>query len=776
MARAETKMTAFSAGAEAPSAPFADPSGALFENDFQPMLLVDPATGAIADANPAACAFYGYSRGAFARMNAADINTAPESEVRAALADALAGKRTQFQFRHRLANGEIREVEDWMGPVAAGGRRLLCSMIRDITNRRETEAELRASQAMLATAERIARVGSWDWDIANSALVWSEEQCRLFGITSETFSEKYEGWMSRVHPDHQKRVQAAIDAGVSGERDYDVLYPIVFPDGTERIIHARGEVFRDESGKAIRMVGTCHDVTELQKAAAELEFANTLLAAQIENSPDGILVVDANRRVVLNNRRFGELWKIPQEVIATGRADAVLKAGTQQMKDPEAFFERVTYLYDHPDLSGNEDIEFKDGRVFDRHTTTLRDSTGKYLGRVWIFHDITGRRQAEEAIRQSQKLESVGQLTGGIAHDFNNLLGVVIGNLDLVLDGARLDERTEKLLQAALGAALRGGDLTQRLLAFSRKQSLQPKVLNLGERLMQFGTLLRRALGEQFAVEVRAAADLWPVVADASQIDNVVLNLAINARDAMPKGGTIAIEVSNARLGQDYAARHADAIPGEYVLFSIRDTGTGMPPEVLERAFEPFFTTKEVSKGSGLGLSMVYGFVKQSSGHITIDSEVGRGTTVKIYLPRAGEAAAAEAETETGELSLKTENELILVVEDNESVRNVVMTQLDSMGYRTLEADSGDAALALIDQHPDIHIMFSDVVMRGGMNGYELAAEARRRRPGLKILLTSGFEMNAAAAGPDGGEKFELLKKPYRKLDLAHKLRQILAA
>jgi PAS domain S-box-containing protein len=623
-----------------------EPFGALFDNDFQPMLLIDPETTAIVDANSAACAFYGYSRAEFVRLKKTNINVAPESEIRDLVKNAVVGHHTRSQLQHRLANGDIRDVEDWIGIVAVGRRQLLCSIVRDVTDQRRTEAALRASQVMLATAERIAQVGSWDWDIAGNTLVWSEEQCRLFGYAPEDFNEKYEGWMVCIHPDDRKRVQEAIDAAVAGQKVYDIEYPIIGPGGTKRFIHARGEVFQDKDGKSVRMVGTCHNITE--------------------------------------------------------------------------------------------------------------------------------RRSAEETLRQSQKLESVGQLTGGIAHDFNNLLGVIIGNLDLILDRRKLDAGLKKLVQAALDAALRGGDLTQRLLAFSRKQTLQSKVIYLGERLIQAGTLLRRTLGEQITVKVRAAPDLWPVVADSSQIDNVILNLAINARDAMPKGGAITIDVSNVRFDADYAARNVEVILGDYVLLAVTDTGEGMPPDVLERVFEPFFTTKEVGKGSGLGLSMVYGFVKQSNGHIKIESAVGHGTSVNIYLPRAAAAAAAEAAPENRNVNLSANGEVILVVEDNDSVRAVAVNQLASLGYRTLKAESGEAALALLDKHPEIDLMFSDVVMRGGMNGYELALEACKRRPGLRVLLTSGCEMKSAD-GLDGVEKFELLKKPYRKRDLAQMLCHLLA-
>ncbi len=623
-----------------------EPFGALFDNDFQPMLLIDPETTAIVDANSAACAFYGYSRAEFVRLKKTHINVAPESEIKNLVKNTVVAGHTRSQFQHRLANGELRDVEDWMGMVAVGSRQLLCSIIRDVTNQRRTEAALRASRgdAGHGRTHRPGRQLGLGYRPKYSGLV--RGTVPLVRLRAGGLQRKVRR-LDGVRPSRRPEARTGGNRRCSG-RPEGLRHRISghWARWDEAIIHARGEVFQDKDGKPVRMVGTCHNITE--------------------------------------------------------------------------------------------------------------------------------RRSAEETLRQSQKLELVGQLTGGIAHDFNNLLGVIIGNLDLILDRKKIDAGLKKLVQAALDAALRGGDLTQRLLAFSRKQTLQSKVIYLGERLIQAGTMLRRTLGEQITVKVRAAHDLWPVVADSSQIDNVILNLAINARDAMPKGGAITIDVSNVRFDAEYAARNVEVFLGDYVLLAVADTGEGMPPEVLERAFEPFFTTKEVGKGSGLGLSMVYGFVKQSNGHIKIESTVGRGTTVKIYLPRVAAAAAAEPAPENSKLNLSANGEMILVVEDNDSVRAVAVNQLASLGYRTLKAEGGEAALALLGKHPEIDLMFSDVVMRGGINGYELTLEACKRRPGLKVLLTSGCEMKSAD-GLDGVEKFELLKKPYRKRDLAQKLRRILA-
>ncbi len=386
--------------------------------------------------------------------------------------------------------------------------------------------------------------------------------------------------------------------------------------------------------------------------------------------------------------------------------------------------------------------------------------------------EVEDHLATEKTLRHLQKLEAVGQLTGGIAHDFNNLLGVITGNLDLIFERTDPNSKSRALVQAALDGAAHGAELTKRLLAFSRQQLLQPKAINLSASLPQTVAMLRRTLGEQIIVELRPRVALWPCVADPSQVENAILNLAINARDAMPKGGKLIIEAANCRLDGQYAATEAEVAPGDYVLLAITDTGSGMSPEVLEHAFEPFFTTKGPGEGTGLGLSMVYGFIKQSKGHIKIYSEVGHGTTVKLYLPRAQEVSVIQALPEPDDAPQGSET--ILVVEDNEALRTVTMNQLTNLGYCVLEAEDGPAALAMIQSHPEISLLFSDVVMPGGMTGLDLAHEARRRWPNLKILLASGYTSLPMANGSAETVGVELLVKPIRMRDLALKVRQVL--
>lgn len=390
-----------------------------------------------------------------------------------------------------------------------------------------------------------------------------------------------------------------------------------------------------------------------------------------------------------------------------------------------------------------------------------------------VFVDISEIKLRDQQLAQAQRLEAIGQLTGGVAHDFNNLLTIILGNAEVLVEGAGDNERLRRAAEVTVSAAERSAELVQHLLAFARQQTLRPTEVDVNRLVASMDELLRRSLRPDIRIRVALAGDLWAARADPSQIEAALLNLAINARDAMPDGGDLYIETANATLDQDYAATTSDAVPGDYVMISVSDTGTGMPPDVLARAFEPFFTTKEVGKGTGLGLSMVFGFAKQSDGHARIYSEVGHGTTVKLYLPRARSAAvAAVATARPGEAGLRG-GERILVVEDDPLVRDLVVGQLDSLGYETLNVTNGPEALDVLASGTPIDLMFSDVVMPGGINGRELARRARQLRPRLRILLTSGYTEKAVAGGGNPME-LSILSKPYGRQQLASAIRTAL--
>lgn len=394
---------------------------------------------------------------------------------------------------------------------------------------------------------------------------------------------------------------------------------------------------------------------------------------------------------------------------------------------------------------------------------------------------VAEREKAEEALRQSQKMEAVGQLTGGIAHDFNNLLTIVTGNIDMAsraLEAAGVnDPRARRALDNAMKGGERAAALTHRLLAFSRRQPLAPKPTDADRLVAGMSDLLGRSLGETVSLEIVTSPGLWRIEADQNQLENAILNLALNARDAMPQGGTLTIETANARLGDEYSAQHAEVAPGQYVVIAVTDTGEGMTRETLARVFEPFFTTKEVGRGTGLGLSQVYGFTKQSGGHVKIYSEENQGTTVKIYLPRlVSDGEVEPAAEQVTDLETSPRRETILAVEDDDDVRAYTVECLRELGYRVLEAHDGPSALALMErQGTSVDLLFTDVVMPG-MSGRELADELRRRQPDLRVLYTSGYTRNAITHGGRLDEGVEMIAKPFTYQALAMKLRDMLEA
>jgi PAS domain S-box-containing protein len=419
----------------------------------------------------------------------------------------------------------------------------------------------------------------------------------------------------------------------------------------------------------------------------------------------------------------------------------------------------------------------KSGKIVTARVRVMRlapSATGEALV-LGMAEDVTEQRKLEAALRQAQKMEAIGQLTGGMAHDFNNLLGIIIGNLDLLQVVLADQDEGGELVDEALAAALRGADLTRHLLAFARRQPLNPDRIALNQQIVEITKLLTRTLGERTRISLDLAPDVWAVTADPVQLEACIINLATNARDAMPNGGTLTIATANRQLDALYVATHLDVTEGDYALIEITDTGSGMTAEVLAQIFEPFFTTKGQGKGTGLGLSMVFGFLKQSSGHISAYSEPGVGSTFRLYLPRA-DAAADDRPAPVAQVLRRGHGETVLVVEDSEPLRRVVVRQLKDLGYAVIEADGADAALSILDREP-IALVFTDIVMPGELDGFGLASSIQSRWPATKVLLTSGFpeaKINGKLAGATASAR--LLGKPYRTDDLARVVREVLEA
>ena len=425
-------------------------------------------------------------------------------------------------------------------------------------------------------------------------------------------------------------------------------------------------------------------------------------------------------------------------------------------------------------------IEFADGNFQRNFETThlasselhhLNDAVNK-LGEALQLKDQQEQELKETLaqLQQAQKMETVGNLTGGIAHDFNNLLGILIGNLDLLKELLVDDEEAGELVDAALEAGLRGKDLNRRLLAFARRQSLKPETIDVNETLASMTKLLQRSLGERIEISIRTSAGIWPVTVDPTQLETVILNLGVNARDAMPNGGRLTIETANVELDGSWFDDGEQVTPGSYVMLAVSDEGVGMAKEIVKRVFDPFFTTKEVGQGTGLGLSMVQGFIKQSGGHVSIYSEKGRGTTVKLFLPR-DEKAVAENENNAEVKEQPSGNgQKVLLVEDNDGMRKIARKQLSDLGYEVVEADRAAAAIQILENGEKVDLVFSDVVMPGEMDGIGLANKISVDYPGLPVLLTSGFTARATEDFEQSAvneTNAELLSKPYRKEELA---------
>jgi PAS domain S-box-containing protein len=513
----------------------------------------------------------------------------------------------------------------------------------------------------------------------------------------------------------------------------------------------------------------------LLAAQDEMRVSTAVLKNTVQSMAEAVLVIDPRGDIVLSNPAAERLLSYtPGTNVSDLRTlfDVFHVDGTTPLRVDEFPAPRV--------LRGEEFVEqeivlrpVRGGSQLHLVVSgsTLREKDGTIAGAALVYHDISTWREAERKLMESQKLEAIGKLTGGVAHDFNNMLTVITGTTETLV--ARLKHQPELAAVARLidDAAERCAELIKHLLAFARKQALQPHNVDINKAVLDIAKLLRPTLGQQIEIATVLARDVKAAHIDPSQLANAVLNMAINARDAMPEGGKLLLETSNVVLDEIYVAANPDTQAGPYVMLAISDTGSGMPPEVRDRVFEPFFTTKDVGKGTGLGLSMVYGFVKQSGGHIRLDSEEGVGTTFRLYLP----PAQGQAETLTASNAATSGGtETILVVEDDSLVRSFVTTQLQSLGYKTIAASDGRTAMAVVERGDPFDLLFTDVIMPGGMSGRALAEAVSRRRPNIKVLYTSGYTDSAVVHHGRLDEGVLLLTKPYRKPQLAEMVRQAL--
>jgi len=698
------------------------------------------------------------------------IHADDRMRIRIAVAGVMHGV-TQFarQFRISMPDGSMRWVAAEGRPESGKNGRIqrFTGVLTDITEQKHTEERLRVAQSAggVGTFEYVSGFGTADVSV---------QFCMLLGLTP-TDAVALRAINSVLPAGHPPLIGAPEDEQ-EGELPYRE-FKITRPDtGETRWLARRGEVRRDGPAGGVRFIGVIYDITPFKTVEAKL----LALTETLEG------------RVAVTTRERDRVWNNSLDLLAVLSADGRFRSVSPSWTE--------ILGYQPEQLIGHRPGEFMIEEAQPVDTLHLSNFENRYRhqdgSHRWISwrtlmegdliyaygRDITQERhkqdalhQAEDQLRQAQKMEAIGQLTGGIAHDFNNMLTGIMGSLDIIRRriGRGQVDSLDRFMESAIASAQRAASLTHRLLAFSRQQTLDPKAVDVAELIESMEDMLRRTLGETVRLKTSAPAGLWRAMSDVNQLENAVLNLAINARDAMPEGGRLSIEAENIQIDEATAARHAEFKPGDYVVVSVTDTGEGMPADVVAKAFDPFFTTKPIGQGTGLGLSTVYGFLRQIDGHADIRSEPRHGTTVRMYLPRFVGDTATDQQDE--DLSLRPEGsgETVLVVEDEETVRLLIIEVLAELGYRVLQASNGEEAIRHVKAGGPIDLLITDVGLPG-LNGRQVAEIARAIRPGLRVLFVTGYAAKATVRSSFLEPGMDLIPKPFNMSELAAKISEML--
>jgi len=647
-------------------------------------------------------------------------------------------------------------------PVRKKGK-LLCTVVtfNDISEHQRLIRLLRETQAL-------AKVGGWDFHVGSQRLSWTEEVYHIHEIPLGTVMN-FEEAVGFYEPESRTRFREAVRNTLEQGVSFDLELELTTQTGRSLWVRTLGKPHK-KNGKTVRISGTMQDISDRRRTEIALRDTKEFYELILDSVPMRIGYIHTDECFAYVNNRYEDWFGVPRDELNGSYVRELV--GTDDYRTIKPRIREV--------LKG-EPVAFETSTTRNGQAHQLQveylphlSRSNEVLGFFSVVQDITNRKVLEAQLLQAQKMEAVGQLTGGIAHDFNNLLGVILGNLQLLERPLKNEERLHKKIKTATRAAIRGADLTRRLLSFSRRQLLEPKVLDLNTLVSSLDDLLRRTLGEGIDIEMVFEEDLWAATVDRGQMENALLNLAINARDAMPEGGRLTIETRNVELDEMHQTLQSDAEPGQYVMVAVSDTGCGMSDEVRRQVFEPFFTTKGVGQGSGLGLSMVYGFVEESGGQVIVRSEEGSGTSLNLYFPRTKTGVLAKVEETVVSQFVPGGDETILVVEDEEDVRSTVVALLLDLGYQTLEAENGPKALDMLKANDEIDMLFTDIMMPGGMRGPVLAHQAREIRPDLKVLFTSGYAESAILHRGALVSESAFIAKPYRNEELALKLRTVL--
>ena len=633
---------------------------------------------------------------------------------------------------------------------------------------------LRGSEERLRLAVDAAQMGLWEWDMISNRVSWDAKKYDVFGLAYGTFAGTKEAFFELVHPDDRQMLAVAITQAVEVGAPYHNEFRIVAPGGQTRWIANMGQVYRDDEGRPLRMIGVVYDITGRKLTERALSDSEEKFRSIVETTSEWIWAIDRDARITYSNPAIeGILGYRPEQLVGVSLRSLIHKDDLPQAEETlsacMASKQRWTAFVVR--------CRHKNGtyRYLECHGVPILDATGEVLGFRGSDRDVTERKQAEEALRDAHRMDGIGQLAGGFAHHFNNLLTVIAGHVEMALEvsGAELVAAD---LQAIREAAQRGALLTRQLLTFAGRHISTPKTVSLNDRLEEMSATVRRAIGEDITLVMELDSALWNITADPAQLDLVVLNLSVNAREAMPHGGTLTIATANVSADDEYVPRGAEVIAGDYVMMVVSDTGSGMTEEIAQRIFEPFFTTKDWGSAStGLGLSICYGVVAEQGGHIRVHTAPNRGTTFRIFLPRVA-TPEPTAKTVGSLLAEPGERQTVLVVDDERGVRELAASILRKRGYSVLEADGGAEALLVARAWQGrIDLLVTDVVMPE-MNGRELAKRLQAERPGLETLYISGYPETAVKVEGCEEKPINFLQKPFAAGALVQNVRKLLAA
>ena len=651
----------------------------------------------------------------------------------------------------------------------------------DITGQKKAKEALQASQEKYHSMVAALAEGIVLQDAEGSILSCNASAEHILGLTTDQMMGRtlFEPCWRVVHEDGSPfpgETHPAMMTLQTGKAYNDVIMGVHKPDGTLTWISINSVPLLLKSGQSqpYAVLTSFTDITKQKRAIEELQLQKLILEAQMEASPDGLLLSSPDRKWLHYNRQMVKMWNLPSGIEQALDSQTVVDYLVDSFVDPEAVQADIEYLHKHPDIEQQIEIQFKDGRTVERYSAPVKGLQGEYYGRIWSFRDVTQQKMLEAQLLQAQKMEAIGRLASGIAHDFNNFLVPMMSYAELSMMQIKPNSRVHTYLERIVESVERAADITHQILAFSRQQVLQVQVLDLNRIVRDFERMIRRLIGENIEIKLSLESKLFLISADKTQLEQVLMNLAVNARDAMPTGGQLTVETANVYLDEHYVKNYPEAEVGEFVMLTVNDTGRGMDEVTRQRVFDPFFTTKEIGKGTGLGLATVFGIIKQHHGNIWVSSKLGQGTTFRIYLPRVKNNEVT-AVCQNANPSATNGTETILVVEDEELVREIIRETLVTHGYKVIDAAHAEEGLRLAREAEEpIHLLLTDVIMPG-INGRQLAQKITSIHPHIRVLYMSGYADDIIVHHGILDEGIHFLEKPFNISDLTQKVRQTLS-